>query len=56
MVVIAMVSLNLFHPGSVFGKRTSKDRVDESAINEDRSSMIELKGDRLSERFQVEKV
>ncbi|RDI78756.1 hypothetical protein Vi05172_g11269 [Venturia inaequalis] len=57
MVAIAMISLNLFHPGSVFGKRTRKGRVAKMASNDpaDRSSAIELKGDRLSERFQVEK-
>lgn len=54
MVVIAMISLNLFHPGSVFGKRKGRKMV-EMTSNEDRSSTIELKGDRLSERFQVEK-
>lgn len=58
MVVIAMISLNLFHPGTVFGRRNRKGEVLDMTPNDaaNRSSAIELKGDSLSERFQIDKV
>lgn len=53
MIVVAMTALNLFHPGSVAGRERGK--VVETVNEGDNSSVMELKGERLSEVFQLEK-
>lgn len=50
MIAIAMVALNLFHPGMLFGQQRKPSQNLEGS---DTWSTIELKGNRLSEIFDV---
>jgi len=50
MIAIAMAALNLFHPGMLFGQQSKPSKILEGS---DTWTTIDLKGDRLSEIFDV---